>query len=237
MWHRRIALALGLLAPLLLLASGLGVRAGLWPYRIGLGLFGGALLAGLAAAGAAAIALAMPRLRAGWAPRLVLALVLGAASAALPLDAVRRLKTLPFIHDITTDPENPPPFAALVPLRAGAANPPQYEPHFGELQRLGYPDLAPLELPLPPAQAFARAAAAARAAGWEVVAADEKAGRIEAVATTFWFGFKDDVVVRVGPAGGGSRVDVRSKSRFGKGDLGANAKRIRDFLEVVRSQP
>jgi uncharacterized protein (DUF1499 family) len=65
---------------------------------------------------------------------------------------------------------------------------------------------------------------------WEVVAADAAAGRIEATATTPWFGFRDDIVVRIVPADGGSRVDVRSVSRVGKGDLGVNARRIREFL-------
>jgi uncharacterized protein (DUF1499 family) len=72
---------------------------------------------------------------------------------------------------------------------------------------------------------------AARALDWEIVASDAPAGRIEATATTMWFGFKDDIVVRVRPeAGGGSRVDVRSVSRVGQSDVGANAKRIREFI-------
>jgi len=79
-----------------------------------------------------------------------------------------------------------------------------------------------------------RALAAARASGWAIVAADSAAGRIEATATTAWFGFKDDVVVRVAPEGTGSRVDVRSVSRVGKSDVGANARRIREYLERVR---
>jgi hypothetical protein len=228
MWHRRVALALAVLALALLAGSGLGVRAGLWPFRVGFGMFGGALLVGLAAAGAAAIALAIPRLRAGSVPVLIAALVLGAASAALPLEHVRRVKTLPYINDITTDTETPPQFAARVPKG-------EYAAHFSELQRIGYPELRPLELGVPPAQAFARALAAARAMGWEIVAADEKSGRIEAVATTRWFGFKDDIAVRVAPAGAGSRIDMRSKSRVGRSDLGANAKRIQDFLTAVKT--
>ena len=70
--------------------------------------------------------------------------------------------------------------------------------------------------------------------GWEVVAADPAAGRIEAVATTFWFGFKDDIVVRVAPAGAGSLIDARSKSRVGVGDLGTNAQRLRAYLERLK---
>ena len=220
MWWRRIALALALVAVALLVCSGLGVRTGLWPFRVGFGMFAGAMLTGLAAVGAASIALLVPRLRQGSRSILLFALVLGAASAAVPLDYVRRVKTLPYINDITTDTETPPPFS-----RAGP-----YQRHFAELQGIGYPDLRPLELALPPAQAFARARDALRAMDLEIVAADEKAGRIEAEATTRWFGFKDDVVVRITPAGAGSRIDVRSKSRVGRSDVGTNAKRIQEFL-------
>ncbi len=97
-------------------------------------------------------------------------------------------------------------------------------------QQSGYPDIRPLELAVPPDAAFARALDAAKSFGWEIVAADAASGRIEATATTPWFGFRDDVVIRVTPTSSGSRVDVRSLSRVGKGDLGANAKRIRAYL-------
>ena len=227
MWYRRIALALGILAVVLLVGSGLGVRAGLWPFRVGLGMLAAALVAGLAAAGMSAVALAVPRLRKGSLPILLFSLLLGVASAALLLEQVRRAKTLPYINDVTTDTETPPQFS-----------PPQpYETQFAELQRIGYPELRALELALPPAQAFARARAAAQARGWEIVAADEAAGRIEAVATTRWFGFKDDIVIRIRAAGGGSRIDMRSRSRVGRSDLGANAKRIQDFLTEVKTGP
>jgi len=221
----RIALTLSILAAALLVFSGLGVRAGVWPFRVGFGMFAGAMLAGMAAIGAAIIALAVPRLRRARS-MLIAALVLGAASAALPLENLRRVKTLPYINDITTDTEKPPQFSQPKP----------YPPHFAELQQLGYPGLGPLQLALPPAQAFARALAATRAMGLEVATADEKAGRIEAVATTRWFGFQDDVVVRIAPLGAGSRIDVRSKSRVGRSDLGANAARIQEFLTRVGSE-
>lgn len=199
------------------------MRAGLWPFRVGFGMFAGALVAGLAAAGTAAVGLMVPRLREGSKAILMTAFFAGLATAAIPLDHVRRVKTLPYINDVTTDTESPPQFVDAKP----------YERHFAELQRIGYPELRALELALPPAQAFARARDAAQALGWEVVAADERAGRLEAVATTRWFGFKDDIVVRVASAGGGSRIDVRSRSRVGRSDLGANARRIQDFLTAV----
>jgi len=225
MWHKRVALALALAAVLLLAASGLGVRAGLWPFRFGFGMFAAALLFGLAAAGVAALALMIPRLRGGSSAILIFSLLLGLASAAVPLDHVRRVKTLPYINDITTDPEQPPQFSPPKP----------YPGHFAELQRIGYPELRALEIAVPPAQAFERARAAALDLGWEIVAADPAAGRIEAVSTTRWFGFKDDIAVRISASGAGSRIDMRSKSRVGRSDLGANAKRIQDFLIAVGS--
>ena len=76
MWHKRITLGLAILAVLLLVTSGPGTRIGLWPLRVGIGMFAGALLAGLATAGAAIIGLALPRLRARSAPLLVSALLL-----------------------------------------------------------------------------------------------------------------------------------------------------------------
>lgn len=223
MWHRRIALGLAILAAALLVASGLGVRAGLWPFRVGFGMFAGALVTGLAAAGTAAVGLMIPRLRSGSVAILTISFFLGLAAAAVPLDHVRRVKTLPYINDVTTDTDKPPPFSDAKP----------YESHFAELQRIGYPELRALELGVPPAQAFARARSAAQSLGWEIVAADQSAGRIEAVATTRWFGFKDDIVVRVSGVPSGSRIDVRSRSRVGRSDLGANARRIQDFLTAV----
>src|SRR3970282_457381 len=95
-------------------------------------------------------------------------------------------------------------------------------PAFAEQQRKAYPDIQPLELAEDPAAAYSRALAAAGAVGWEIGGKDPAAGRIEAVATTAWFGFKDDVLVRVTPAARGSRVDIRSHSRVGRSDIGTN---------------
>lgn len=107
-----------------------------------------------------------------------------------------------------------------------------YPPGNGPVQRLAYPDLAPAALPEAPEACFARAAAAAKAMpSWEVVAVDATARRLEAVATTRLFRWRDDIVVEVRAAAGGCAVHVRSKSRSGRGDLGANAKRIRAYLQ------
>ena len=125
---------------------------------------------------------------------------------------------------------------AVLPLREGALNPVEYGgPDVAAKQKQAFPDIAPVTLNLPPERAFDRALAAARAMGWDLVASDPAGGRIEATDTTFWFGFKDDVVVRVTPQPNGSRVDVRSLSRVGGGDIGANAARVRKYLAAVKT--
>jgi uncharacterized protein (DUF1499 family) len=142
---------------------------------------------------------------------------------------------VPRIHDITTDTDHPPAFVAVLPLRATAPNTTDYGgPEVAAQQRSAYPDIQPALLELPPTQAFQRALAAARAMGWTIVAADSTAGRIEATATTFWYGFKDDVVIRLTPSDRGTRVDVRSESRVGGSDIGTNARRIRVYLTKLR---
>lgn len=166
----------------------------------------------------------------------VVALVIVVAAFAMPALKIRQAARLPRIHDITTDTDQPPRFVSVVALRAGAANPVEYGgPEIAAQQRTGYPDLQPLSLALPPNQAFDKALATARTMGWEIVASDPSSGRIEATDTTFWFGFKDDVVVRVAAAPNGSRVDVRSVSRVGLSDVGTNAARIRKYLGALRN--
>ena len=163
---------------------------------------------------------------------------LGAAGLALAAAALlmRRAKGFPMIHDITTDTERPPAFVKILELRRGAMNPAEYGGDaVAAKQKAAYPDLVPAELSLPPEQAFDRALGAARSLGWAVVDADPAAGRIEATDTTALFGFKDDVVIRVAASPVGSRVDARSVSRLGKGDLGANAARLRRFLAALKT--
>jgi uncharacterized protein (DUF1499 family) len=164
------------------------------------------------------------------------ALVL-ALAVIVPLGILaRKASRVPAIHDITTDTAQPPPFAAVLPLRAGALNPVEYGgAEIAAKQRSAYADIAPLNLDVPPARAFDRALSAARRMGWELVASDPAGGRIEATDTTFWFGFKDDIVVRIAAAPGGSRVDVRSVSRVGLSDVGTNAARIRKYLSELKA--
>jgi uncharacterized protein (DUF1499 family) len=143
---------------------------------------------------------------------------------------------VPPIHDITTYPDDPPRFVAVLPLRRNAPNSADYAgPALAAQQRAGYPDLAPARFTAPPAVVLERATQVARDLGWAVVATAPAEGRLEATDRTRWFGFRDDVVVRVRPDGAGSRVDVRSVSRVGRSDLGTNARRIERLLTALRS--
>lgn len=228
---RTAALGVCALAAVLFAAAGPGTRLGVWDFRLGLTMLKWAAYAGIAGVVLALAAVAATRPRGGALASLAAALVLAGATVAIPWRALQRARTLPPIHDVTTDTGDPPPFVAVLPLRAGAANSAAYGgDSVAALQRRGYPDVRPAHLDLAPGAAYARALAAARGMGWDLVAADSAAGRIEATATTRWFGFKDDVVVRLRPDAAGTRVDVRSVSRVGGSDVGANAARIRAYL-------
>jgi len=166
----------------------------------------------------------------------VLALLLAGGAAYFPLAMKAQGDAVPPIHDITTDTANPPPFVAIAPLRAESKNGVDYNAaENAEAQQKAYADIQPLVTDVPPADMFKRAEATARAMGWEIVAAEAGEGRIEATDTTMWFGFKDDVVIRIVAEGSGSRLDIRSMSRVGKSDLGKNAERIRAFLTAVKA--
>jgi uncharacterized protein (DUF1499 family) len=240
--HAPVPLRLGLLvvagALVTLALAGLGSRWGWWPFRTGFTLLRWGGYAALAGAVLSLVGVAVDRARhrAAVAAAVVAALV-ALAAVAVPWNWRRTAMQVPAIHDITTDTERPPEFVELRDLRTGATNPVEYGgPEVAAQQRRGYPDIVPAVLPVPPVQALGRAAEAARALGWEIVAVDSAAGRLEATDRTLWFGFYDDVVVRVTPTAGGSRVDARSLSRVGGSDVGTNAKRLRRFLAELRGQ-
>lgn len=230
----QLPLLLAILAVLLLLAAGPGTRLELWDFRFGFTLMRWAAYIGLAAAAVALVMLLLPRFRTRRLAGLAIALVLGLGVALVPWSGMKKARSVPPIHDITTDTKRPPEFVAVLPLRVDAPNPAEYGgPEIAAQQIGAYPDLQTFQMDAAPAQAFERAQEAARTLGWEIVAVDPASGRIEATDTTFWFGFKDDVVIRVEPDGAGSRVDVRSVSRVGGSDVGANAARIRAFLQAL----
>ena len=230
---RAATFAAALLAFLAMALAGPGTRLGLWSWQTGLGMMRIAAFVGIATAIVAAILvllLLMPRFRARPAVPIV-ALCLAIAAFAPPMILLAKAKQVPPIHDITTDVVEPPAFEALREARVQSPNGIAYRgAEIARQQQQAYADIKPKLLPLPPREAMQRAIDAARSMGWEVVAADAATGRLEATDTTGWFGFKDDVVVRIRPEGPGSRVDVRSMSRVGQSDLGANAARVRGFL-------
>lgn len=227
-----------------LAALGLLLLAGAGPlYRMGALSLGNAfvVMRWAAYAGIAAVLMAIPIALFGYTHGqrirvLVAAVALlgGAAAFGIPFQWQQSARNVPPIHDVTTDLDNPPTFQAVVPLRADAPNSLERPANLGALQREGYPDIAPVTLSMPPDQAFDRALAEAQEAGWRIVTADKGSGRIEATDTTRWFGFEDDVVVRLTPWGTGTRVDVRSVSRVGRSDVGTNARRIRRYLEALQ---
>jgi uncharacterized protein (DUF1499 family) len=226
-----LTLALAVLASVLVLAAGPMYRVD-W---IGLATAFDMLRTGawLAVLGTL---LALAVLFAGWGGRrgrvlAVLALALAIPAAWLPYDLRQQAASVPPIHDVTTDTVNPPRFVAIAEVRPPGSNTIEYGgEQVARQQARAYPDIQPMTLPVGPARAFDAALMVMRELGWDIVDVDADSGRVEATATTYWFGFKDDVVVRVRPAPVGSRVDIRSASRIGVSDLGKNAERVREFL-------
>ena len=234
----RAGLGLTVLGALSLLLSGVGSRWDWWDFRTGFAIFRWTLYGGLGAAVVALAGLVLALLaRAGRTALLSLAtLALLAAVAVVPVTHLRAAGRVPPIHDITTDLDDPPRFVAVLPRRQGAPNSAEHGgAALAAQQRAGYPDLGPARFTAPPDRVFARAVDVARDLGWEIVATVPAEGRLEATDRTRWFGFRDDIVVRVRPDGEGSRVDVRSVSRVGRSDLGTNARRIRGFVEALRA--
>jgi hypothetical protein len=226
LWLRPLAIAAALVALAMLALSGPLVRFDIWSYRSGLTVFRWSVYVAAAAAVLAVLALALPAPRARGVALPLIALVIGLASLYPPLAFLQRARAVPPINDITTDTENPPRYMTATRAYPGA--------EFARQQRSAYPDIIPRMLPMAPREAFTRALAAAEAMGWEVVGRDSAAGTLEAVDSTKWFGFKDDIAIRITPTDAGSRLDVRSKSRVGRSDLGTNAQRIRAYLQQLK---
>ncbi len=228
----RLALLVGIVSLVLLAVTGPGYRSG-W---LSLGTALRQLFAWGSYGGIAATILALAGLAWGrGTPRrtAAIALVFGLTSLFFPLRFQQAASAVPPIHDITTDIVTPPQYVEVAALRRDLKTPNGLDlPHETINQQVAaYPEIQPLFLAAPPADAYQQALALVRARGWEVVAEDAAGRRIEATATTFWFRFKDDVALRVSALPDGtSRVDMRSVSRIGRSDIGTNARRIREFL-------
>lgn len=239
-WWAKFILIGGVLAVLLLLLAPLGYRSGM------LGVPAAVLmLPGMATVLAALtfaftlVGLFLTLKRGLIAERLPVAIggVLAMAVLFNMGSWFMRANAVPPIHDISTDSADPPAFVAAVAQRGAEANPLDYDADaLAAPTREAYPFVQPILSPLSQAAAFARAEQIVTDFGWELLAADAEAGRIEATATTRLYGFKDDVVIRVRPDGAGSRIDLRSVSRVGQSDLGANAARIGAFIAAFGSE-
>jgi hypothetical protein len=173
--------------------------------------------------------------------RILLALLIDAVVLAYPAYLGLQYRKLPPIHDITTDPIDPPRFDALARLRTGdGTNTAVYTGLYSaEQQRLYYPDIETVELDVPAQRAYEVTLQLVNKRKWRVV--DERPpqprreGHIEAIAQTPIMGFREDVSIRVTPDGDGSRVDLRSASRYFESDLGSNAARVTKLIDDINS--
>ena len=164
----------------------------------------------------------------------IMALLLSTIAIAIPLSMLNKGKSVPPIHDISTDLVNPPEFVAIAPLRADAPNPVEYAGvEVATQQRAAYPELQTLHYPQSKSELVEATKQVIDHLGWQLVNIDADQGIVEATDRTMWFGFKDDVIVRISDNGSKRLVDIRSKSRVGGSDLGTNAERIHDFIEEL----
>jgi uncharacterized protein (DUF1499 family) len=219
------------------------VRFGFLEMKPALATFFGALgLAGLSILLGLAAFVAIWQTGARGMSRILLAFVINAIVLAYPAYLALQYRKLPAIHDITTDPIDPPRFEALARLRTGdGTNSAVYAGLYSaEQQRIAYPDIETVELEMPVQRAYDVTLAIVHKRKWTVI--DERPpqlprriGRIEAVARTPIMGFREDVSIRVTPDGDDSRVDIRSSSRYFEGDLGSNAARVSKLIEDINT--
>jgi hypothetical protein len=246
-----IAGAAGVGLALFALAAPMGVWLGMWNFSQGFGMLRGAQpFVAWITYGCIAITLLLLAL--GRQARLEkLSRMLSIAGAATLAAAIAWYipqsylpgegQTIPPIHDISTDLVNPPAFVDVLPLRGENSNPTVYgtgnrnmtpEEH-AQRQTEAYPDVVTQVFNEPPSAVFERARAAVDTLGWDLVASAPEQGRIEATDTTFWFRFKDDIVIRITETPEGSLLDARSTSRVGVSDVGKNAARLRAFFALL----
>ncbi|HKZ72666.1 MAG TPA: DUF1499 domain-containing protein [Steroidobacteraceae bacterium] len=244
----RVGLWIVAMGMVLVLASGPSHRIGALGFRPALIALGVGTLIAASGALLTALGLVSGAVKSAPVPRAAgaIAIVIALANLGYLLSWMTQMRGTAMIHEVSTDLDNPPPFVELkqVRERTPGVNPTEYvaqiQGRSGPIdvpaqQRKYYPDIQSLTLDVTPEEAYARARRAIERLGWEIAAESPEDGRIEATDTTRFFGFRDDIVVRIQPAAGGVRVDVRSKSRVGLGDAGVNAKRVRRFLELMQS--
>ena len=230
-------IAVGMIVITLLAA--LGSKIGLWPGSLGVQAYIVTTVGALICAIAGAASLVLSALNPVWKPlvsRFGIVVVIAAGFLGYTITWMPRLDQ-PALHDVSTDLSNPPVFDAALSLRGPKANSVMFDDQKAAVQRQLYPHLTSLTLPEDTETVFEKSLAIAGKMGWEIIASDPQLGRIEAVATSYWFKFKDDVVVRILKSNdGGSVIDLRSTSRVGISDLGANAKRVTKFVSELEDR-
>ena len=227
-------LRLAMIAPLVMLGAGGFYRLRFVDFQIALLALAVAVLIAVVAALLGLIgAVLSARDGSGNAKRAVAALVVALVALVVPLNTLRQGAGVPMIHDITTDLEDPPIFVEVPRKRMSSDNSLDIDAEVLAAQEAYYTDIGPTMLPIPKSEAFALVREAVGASGWKVHAQKANLGYIEATASTPFFGFRDDVIIRVMERAGTVRVDMRSASRVGLSDLGVNAGRIRDFMEMI----
>jgi uncharacterized protein (DUF1499 family) len=232
-----VALVLAVAGAVAALMSGIGYRVNWWHFGTGIQMFKWSAYAAILAVGLSVIGLAWSRKSRMVVIPGVLAIIIGGIMVYIPLSWKQALDAYPYIHDITTDVDDPPQFVAVAALRGAGDHPVTYDgPEVASQQQQAYADLQPWNTSTDPATVFAAAMKVLKHMGLEIVASNDSDLHIEATDTSLLYGFKDDVVVRIVETGEGARVDVRSKSRVGRSDLGQNAKRIRTFTEGLKSE-
>lgn len=233
-WWARATLIGSVLALALLFLAPIGTRLGIWDFQVGLLMLipAGVLLAVIGLiVGIVSIFVSRKRGFTGDMPAIIGSITICAVIVGFMGIQFQKASSVPPIHNISTDLDDPPRFNAIVALRGESSNPLDYEAaKIGPQQQAAYPEVKTLAVATSKADTVANVVAALEDMGLEIVAVDEAGGIVEATDTTFWFGFKDDMVVRVRESNGGSAVDARSVSRVGLSDLGVNAARILELL-------
>jgi hypothetical protein len=245
----KLAFAAFLAALVISLTAAFGTRLGAWDYHEGFRILRWGVYVGLGgvAFGALWVLIAMSRGQGAGARYGVIGFLGSLATVAIPIYDCAVTTMLPPIHDISTDMEHAPPFEAILPLRAGAKNSPVYDGNkkvtfdgktmsVSAMQHRYYGDLKAIAILVKPPKLYWHAFFVVKRMGWHLVAFDPRRFRIEATATSPFFGFVDDIVIRVQPSGEGARLDIRSASRTGETDYGVNAGHIRAFAKAMAGQ-
>ncbi len=236
-WLAVAGLVVAILCVAAAAASGLGYRADLWHFRTGFLILRFAFFIALAAAALSLLGVLLSGGVRGTVVAGIAGLVIALGFAYVPWKWKQTVDALPYIHDITTDTDDPPQLVVAATLRREGDHPVTYDgPEVAAQQKQAYPDIVPATFSAPEAKVFEAARKVLEGMGMKINGADPAAGTIEASQTSFWYGFTDDMAVRLTHTGQGARVDVRSKSRLGRSDIGQNAKRIRTFLAKLRSE-